>query len=208
MVSQIYQIYPKLFPWYYPRLFLYLYIGMLILGWSGVAEVSCILHHRGVHWYWLPVGQGLLSFKQAMVEGECFYFFCFFTFIPVPLSSLSLSFICTISSIFIHPFEKRDVLCYGVWRPSIRQVWQGVVYLTSSGRPLILASSWARFAILLAGNGRGRMFLFLCFFTSIPVPLSSLSLSFISCTISSISIHQFEKWDVLCYGVWRPSIHP
>ena len=21
--------------------------------------------------------------------------------------------------VFIHPFEKRDVLCYGVWRPSV-----------------------------------------------------------------------------------------
>ena len=35
------------------------------------------------------------------VEGECCYFFCFSTFIPVPLSSLSLSFIAsTTSSLF------------------------------------------------------------------------------------------------------------
>ena len=38
---------------------------------------------------------------------------------------------------------------------------------------LILASSWAKPAILVAGKGRGGMFLFLCFFTFIPVPLSS-----------------------------------
>ena len=29
---------------------------------------------------------------------------------------LALSFL----SFFIHPFEKRDVLCYGIWCPSIR----------------------------------------------------------------------------------------
>ena len=41
--------------------------------------------------------------------GGCFYFFCFFTFIPVPLSSLSLSFISsTISFIFFLPFSGRQ----------------------------------------------------------------------------------------------------
>ena len=25
--------------------------------------------------------------------------------------------------IFIRPFEKRDVLCYGVWRPSVRKLF-------------------------------------------------------------------------------------
>ena len=53
------------------------------------------------------------------------------------------------------------------------------------GVQLILAYSWARAVILEAGKGRGGMFLF-CFFTFIPVPLSSLSLSFISYTVSSI----------------------
>ena len=50
---------------------------------------------------------------------------------------------------------------------------------------LILAYSWARPAILAADKGRGGMFYFFCFFTSIPVPLSSLFLSFIS-TVSSL----------------------
>ena len=40
---------------------------------------------------------------------------------------------------------------------------EGVVYLTSLGFQLILAYSWARPAILVAGKGRGGMFLFLLF---------------------------------------------
>ena len=56
------------------------------------------------------------------------------------------------------------------------------------GVQLILAYSWARPAILVVGKGRGGMFLFLLFFTFIPVPLSSLSLSF----ISSISFLPFS----------------
>ena len=52
------------------------------------------------------------------------------------------------------------------------------------GIQLILAYSWARLAILVAGKGRGVCFYF---FSFIPVPLSSLSLSFISSTMSSIS---------------------
>ena len=54
------------------------------------------------------------------------------------------------------------------------------------GVQLILTYSWARPAILVAGKGRGGMFL-LCFFTFIPVPFSShpslsslLSLFFLS----------------------------
>ena len=54
------------------------------------------------------------------------------------------------------------------------------------GVQLIMAYSWARPAILVASKGRGGCFYFFCFFTFIPVPLSSLtlSLSFISSTIS------------------------
>ena len=58
------------------------------------------------------------------------------------------------------------------------------------GIQLILACSWARPAILVAGKGRGGFFLFLLF-TFTPVPLSSLSLPFISSTISSISFLPF-----------------
>ena len=68
--------------------------------------------------------------------------------------------------------------------------WLGVAkvscFLRHRGVQLILAYSWARPTILVAGKGRGGMFLFFCFFTFIPVPLSSLSLSFISTTMSSI----------------------
>ena len=49
--------------------------------------------------------------------------------------------------------------------------------LRHQGVQLILAYSWARPAILVAGKGRGKMFYFFCSSTFIPVSLSSLSLS-------------------------------
>ena len=59
------------------------------------------------NWYWLTVGQGLLSLQQVRVE-ECCYFFCSFTFFHFPPSSLSLSFISsTIFSIFFLTFSGR-----------------------------------------------------------------------------------------------------
>ena len=87
-------------------------------GWSGGAKVLCIFHHRGVQlilaYSWarpaiLVVGKG---------RGECFYFFCFFTFIPVSLSSLSLSFISsTLSSISFLPFSgRRHKMTLKGWR--------------------------------------------------------------------------------------------
>ena len=73
--------------------------------------------------------------------------------------------------------------------------WSGgakvLCILHHRGVQLILAYSWARPAILVVGKVRGGMFLF-CFFTFIPVPLSSLSLSFISSTLSSISFLPFS----------------
>ena len=56
------------------------------------------------NWYWLTVGQGLLFLQQVRVQEECFYFFCFFTFIHFPLSSLSLPFISSITCISSIPF--------------------------------------------------------------------------------------------------------
>ena len=48
------------------------------------------------------------TFVAGKCRGECFYFFCFFPFIHVPLSFLSLSFIFpTISSISFLPFSGR-----------------------------------------------------------------------------------------------------
>ena len=77
-----------------------------------------------------------------------------------------------------------------------RQGWLGGAkvsfILRHRGAQLILAYSWARPAILVAGKGRGGCFYFFCFFTFIPVPLSSLSLSFISSTISSIFFLPFS----------------
>ena len=70
---------------------------------------------------------------------------------------------------------------------------KGVLYLTSLGHPTdILAYSWAMLAVLVAGKGRGECFYFFCFFPFIPVPLSSLYLSFISSTISCISFLPFS----------------
>ena len=71
--------------------------------------------------------------------------------------------------------------------------WWGVAkvlcVLRHWGIQLILAYSWARPAVLVAGKGIGGMFLFLLgFFTFIPVPLSSLSFSFISSSISFLSL--------------------
>ena len=79
-------------------------------SWGGwVVRRCCVSYITGASsWYWLTVGQGLLSLYQVRVEGECFYFFCFFTFIPVPLSSLAPSFISsTISSISFLRFSGR-----------------------------------------------------------------------------------------------------
>ena len=79
----------------------------------------CVSYITGAsNWYWLTVGQGLLSLWWVRVEGECFYFFCFFTFIPVPLSSLSLSFISsTLSSISFLPFSgRRHKMTLKGWR--------------------------------------------------------------------------------------------
>ena len=60
------------------------------------------------------------------------------------------------------------------------------------GVQLIIAYTWARLATLVAGKGRGECFYFFCFITFIPVPLSNLSLSFISSTVSSVSFLPFS----------------
>ena len=76
---------------------------------------------------------------------------------------------------------------------------EGAVYITSPGRP-ILAYSWAMPAVLVAGRIEGECFYFFCFFSFIPVPLSSLSLSF----ISSISFLSFsERRHKMTHKGWR-----
>ena len=52
------------------------------------------------NWYWLTVGQGLLSLQQVGVEGECCYFFCSLTLFHLPLipyPSLSSSLLSLLS---------------------------------------------------------------------------------------------------------------
>ena len=85
--------------------------------------------------------------------------------------------------------------------------WSGVAkvscILRHWGVQLILAYSWAKPAILVAGKGRGGMFLFLLFLHLYSFPLSSLSLSFISPTISSISFLPFSgRWHKMTHKGW------
>ena len=78
-----------------------------------------------------------------------------------------------------------------IWVFIRRSGWSGmakVCILHYRSVQLILAYSRVRPAIFVAGNGRGgNVFYFFRFYTFIAVPLSSLSLSFISSTIFSIS---------------------
>ena len=60
-------------------------------------------HETWYMWYWLTVGQGLLSLQQIRVEG---YFFCSFTFFYLPFLPYS-SFISTISSVSFLSFSGR-----------------------------------------------------------------------------------------------------
>ena len=70
---------------------------------------------------------------------------------------------------------------------------EGVVYLTSPGRPTDIG--------LQLGRG---YFYFFCFFTFIPVPLSSLFISFLSSTITSISfLPFFGRRHKMTHKGWR-----
>ena len=64
---------------------------------------------------------------------------------------------------------------------------EGAVYLTSTGHPKDIGLQLGKACYEVEGKDRGESFYFFCFFTFIPVPLSSLSHYFISSTISSIS---------------------
>ena len=56
-------------------------------GWggSGVVKVSCVLHHRGIQLILACSWARLAVLVAGKGRGECFYFFCFSPFIPVPL---------------------------------------------------------------------------------------------------------------------------
>ena len=106
---------------------------LLSSGGGRVVRRCCVSYITGAsNWYWLTAGQGLLSLRRVRVEGGCFYFFCFFTFIPVPLSSLSLSFISsTISSISFLPFSGiRHKMTLKGWRAVKPQHNQSIVIIT------------------------------------------------------------------------------
>ena len=123
------------------------------LGVVGWGKVPCILCHRDVQLILSYIWARPAILKAGNGRGGCFYFFCFFTFIPVALPFASLSGGC--------------------------QWCEGVVYLMSPVQ-LILAYSWARPAILVVGKGRGGMFLLLLFLyfhscsSFFPVPLFHL----------------------------------
>ena len=97
--------------------------------------------------------------------------------------------------LFDHNLYSSDV-SFGNWG------WSGgakvLCILHHRGVQLILAYSWARPAILVAGKGRGGMFLFLLFLhfhscsSFFPVPLLSLLLSLLS--LFSLSLGDDTKW--------------
>ena len=113
------------FKWVYARIFM-----QEEWGWSGVAKVSYILHQWGVQL--ILAGSwarpAILVSGKGKGRGGMFYFFCFFTFIPVLLSSLSLSFISsTISSIFFLPLPfsgRRHKMTHKGWRVIKHQHYQ------------------------------------------------------------------------------------
>ena len=83
-----------------------------------------------------PTDIGLQLERPAILvagkgRGGMFYFFCFFTIIPVPLSFLFLSFISsTISSLSFLPFSgRRHKMTHKGWRVVKRQHNQPVILL-------------------------------------------------------------------------------
>ena len=71
----------------------------------------------------LQLGKACYPFSRRVL-GECFYFFCFFTFISVPLSSLSLSFISSISFLpFSERIHKMTHKGWCVLKPTQYNVW-------------------------------------------------------------------------------------
>ena len=120
----------------------------------------------------------------------CHVFLVFFGPFSIAITSLgeeraNLSAFCTFVR-FVLVWFCRFPLPLGVWE-GLRFVivaLPGFFFLT-------IFYSWARLANLVAGKGRGECFYLFCFFSFIPVPLSFLTLSLISSTISSVSFLPF-----------------
>ena len=131
--------------------------------------------------FFVKVFRGKALFRHAMLS--CNSSYCLLMFFK---TARSVTKKCRLWS---------DLTFCSVW-PMCIWGWLGVVkvpcILCHRSVQLILAYSWARLAILVAGKGRGECFHFICFFTFIPIPLSSLSLSSISSTISSVSFLPFS----------------
>ena len=91
-----------------------------------------------------------------------------------------------------------DVTAANVAKVNYPFGWSGVAkvscILRHRGRPTDTGLQFARLTILVAGKGRGggEFFYFFCFFTFIPVPLSAPFSSFMSFTISPISLLLFS----------------
>ena len=89
--------------------------------------------------------------------------------------------------------------------PLIQMGWKGVAKVSCIlhhwGIQLILAYTWARPAILIAGKGRWGMILFLLFLHFHSCSLSFLSLSFISSTISFLPFS--ERRHKMTHKGWR-----
>ena len=62
------------------------HISQTILGLSGVAKVSCILHHRGIQLILSHSWARFVILQAGKGRSKCFYF-CFFPFIPFACSS-------------------------------------------------------------------------------------------------------------------------
>ena len=53
------------------------HLGLHCLRGGWVRQRRPVAFVTGIpNWYWLTVGQGLLSLQQVRIEGECCYFFC------------------------------------------------------------------------------------------------------------------------------------
>ena len=138
-----------------------------------------------------------MSTHNVYFRGEIRQILCGYSLLSVAMLYLYKHF-----TFFCHETMFNDLFIEILPQHQIRVVgvvgWcEGAVYLTSPGRQLILAYSWARPAILVVGKGRGGMFLFLLFLhfhscsSFFPVPLFHLLYSLFSPTLSSISFLPF-----------------
>ena len=114
--------------------------------------------------------------------------------------SWSSNFIFYLDVYFMYVHNSGFWLCMRGWLGGVKVS----CILCHWGVQLILAYSWARPAILVAGKGREVIFYFFCFYTFIHVPLSSLSLSFIFSAISSVSFLPFSgRRHKMTHKGWR-----